>query len=87
MTEKDAGNIDWYLDGFSLTQDTPLGATKPSTTAPSRPRSLDMPHELPPLLGLSRGVRIFRGSPAWGDCGSSPPIRGCGRALRDVQPT
>jgi hypothetical protein len=30
MTEKDAGNIDWYLDGFSFTQDTPLGATTPS---------------------------------------------------------
>lgn len=38
MTEKDAGNPDWYLDGFSFTQDTPLGATKPSQFSCARNR-------------------------------------------------
>src|SRR5437870_3330072 len=43
---------------------TPLGATRPSTTAPSRPWALAMPQPLPPLLALIRGVRIFRGGDA-----------------------
>jgi hypothetical protein len=38
MTEKDAGKPDWYLDGFSFTQDTPLGATKPAQFSCRRER-------------------------------------------------
>lgn len=38
MTEKDAGNLDWYLDGFSFTQDTPLGATTPAQLSCKRER-------------------------------------------------
>src|SRR4051794_4454421 len=43
---------------------TPLGATRPSTTAPSRPWALVIATSLPPLLALIRRVRISRGGSA-----------------------
>ncbi len=65
LAEKDGGARQWYLDGFSFVQDTPLGATTPSELRCRRNRGLaDSPlflvnHWIPPFPpSVSRNSRI-----------------------------
>ena len=65
LAEQDGGERPWYLDGFALVQDTPLGATRPSqlscTRARGRPDSplLMLNHWIPPFPpSVTRNERI-----------------------------
>ena len=71
FAEKDGGARPWYLDGFSFTQDTPLGATQPSQLRCRRNRGdADSPLYLvnhwippfPPSVGQNEriGGRVLR---------------------------
>jgi hypothetical protein len=65
LAEQDGGQRPWYLDGFRLVQDTPLGAKRPSqlscTRARGRPDSplLMLNHWIPPFPpSVTRNERI-----------------------------
>jgi hypothetical protein len=65
LAEQDGGERPWYLDGFRLVQDTPLGATRPSqlgcTRARGRPDSplFMLNHWIPPFPpSVTRNERI-----------------------------
>jgi hypothetical protein len=65
LAEKDGGQRPWYLDGFTLVQDTPLGATRPSQLSCARFRGrpdsplLMLNHWIPPFPpSVTRNQRI-----------------------------
>jgi hypothetical protein len=60
MTEHDAGNPDWYMDGFSFTQDTPLGVTKASQFSCRRERG----DADSPLLLINHWIDAFPPRPS-----------------------
>jgi hypothetical protein len=68
LAEKDGGERPWYLDGFALVQDTPLGATRPAQLSCARFRGrpdsplLMMNHWIPPFPpSVTRNQRIGGG--------------------------
>lgn len=65
LAEQDGGEQPWYLDGFALVQDTPLGATQPSQLSCARFRGradsplLMLNHWIPPFPpSVTRNQRI-----------------------------
>jgi hypothetical protein len=65
LAEQDGGERPWYLDGFALVQDTPLGATQPSQLSCARFRGradsplLMLNHWIPPFPpSVTRNQRI-----------------------------
>jgi hypothetical protein len=65
LAEEDGGERPWYLDGFKLVQDTPLGATQPSQLSCARFRGrpdsplLMLNHWIPPFPpSVTRNQRI-----------------------------
>src|SRR5829696_7899812 len=65
LAEQDGGERPWYLDGFELVQDTPLGATRPSQLSCARFRGrpdsqlLMLNHWIPPFPpSVTRNQRI-----------------------------
>jgi hypothetical protein len=65
LAEQDGGERPWYLDGFALVQDTPLGATRPSQLSCARFRGrpdsplLMLNHWIPPFPpSVTRNQRI-----------------------------
>jgi hypothetical protein len=65
LAEEDGGQRPWYLDGFRLVQDTPLGATRPSQLSCARFRGrpdsplLMLNHWIPPFPpSVTRNQRI-----------------------------
>lgn len=65
LAEEDGGERPWYLDGFALVQDTPLGATRPSQLSCARFRGradsplLMLNHWIPPFPpSVTRNQRI-----------------------------
>jgi hypothetical protein len=68
LAEQDGGRRPWYLDGFRLVQDTPLGATRPSQLSCARARGradspmLMLNHWIPPFPpSVTRNQRIGGG--------------------------
>jgi hypothetical protein len=68
LAEQDGGARPWYLDGFALVQDTPLGATQPSQLSCARFRGrpdsplLMLNHWIPPFPpSVTRNQRIGGG--------------------------
>ncbi|HWI22311.1 MAG TPA: hypothetical protein VNT22_06815 [Baekduia sp.] len=60
FTERDGGSPDWYLDGFSFVQDTPLGATNAGQLRCTRNRgSADSP-----LLLINHWIDTFPPRPS-----------------------
>lgn len=55
LAEQDGGSLPWYLEGFSFSQDTPLGATKRSQLSCARERGDDDS----PLLTVNHWVDAF----------------------------
>jgi hypothetical protein len=65
LAEQDGGERPWYLDGFALVQDTPLGATRPAQLSCARFRGrpdsplLMLNHWIPPFPpSVTRNQRI-----------------------------
>jgi hypothetical protein len=65
LAEEDGGEPPWYLDGFALVQDTPLGATRPAQLSCARFRGrpdsplLMLNHWIPPFPpSVTRNQRI-----------------------------
>ncbi len=68
LAEQDGGRRPWYLDGFRLVQDTPLGATRPAQLSCARARGradsplLMLNHWIPPFPpSVTRNQRIGGG--------------------------
>lgn len=85
FTEQDGGDPDWYLDGFSFVQDTPLGATRPSQLSCARNRG----EADSPLLLVNNWIDTFPPRPssnrAIGGAFLAERLRRCARR-RDMAP-